>query len=190
MCCSCRVDYIWYGSKTAWGGRLSTDRAEDRVMGALSYVVDSPESMTVCLGVFAMSGGGCRGSFRGRHSFGGRPPSAGRSSGRSRSWRSSRRLGSSRSSRDRVVTYSIYNSRGKRIYVGSTNNPGRRTAQHAKDGRLPRGGQMVVESGPMSRRAAQQLEARKLQGYRRRTGRLPRYNRTSDGQYHHKSSSP
>lgn len=37
----------------------------------------------------------------------------------------------------------------------------------------------------MSRSAAQQLEARKIQGYRSRTGKLPRHNRTSDGQYHH-----
>ena len=85
-----------------------------------------------------------------------------------------------------MVAYSIYNSRGKRIYVGSTSNPGRRTAQHARDGRLTRGGELVVESGPMSRGAAQQLEARKIQGYRRRTGKLPSHNRTSDGQYHHR----
>ena len=85
-----------------------------------------------------------------------------------------------------MVAYSIYNSRGKRIYVGSTNNPGRRAAQHAKDGKLPGGGELVVESKPMSRSAAQQLEARKIQSYRRRTGKLPRLNRTSDGQYHHR----
>ena len=84
-----------------------------------------------------------------------------------------------------MVAYSIYNSRGKRIYVGSTNNPGRRAAQHVRDGRLPRGGELVVESRPMSRGAAQKLEAKKIKGYRRRTGKLPRHNRTSDGQYHH-----
>ena len=56
-----------------------------------------------------------------------------------------------------MVAYSIYNSRGKRIYLGSTNNPGRRAAQHARNGRLPRAGELVVESRPMSWSAAQQL---------------------------------
>ena len=84
-----------------------------------------------------------------------------------------------------MVAYSIYNFRGKRIYVGSTDNPGRRAAQHARDGKLSRGGKLVVESRPMSRKAAQLLEAKKIQGHRRRTGKLPRHNRTSDGQYHH-----
>ena len=70
--------------------------------------------------------------------------------------------------------------------MGSTNSPGRRVAKHARDGGLPRGGELVVESVPPSRGAAQQLEAKKTQGYRRRTGKLPRHNSTSDGQYHHR----
>ena len=130
---------------------------------------------------------GSRSGFGRRRSFGGRSRAAGRNSGRFRSSsRSARRPGSSRSARSGLVAYSIYNSRGKRIYVGSTNNPGRRASQHARDGKLPRGGELVVESRPMSRDAAQQLEARKIQGYQSRTGGLPRHNRTSDGQYHHR----
>ena len=135
-----------------------------------------------------MPGRGFRGGGSGgRRSFSGRSRAAGRSSGRSRSTsRSARRSGSSRSSARGVVTYSIYNSSGKRTYIGSTNNPERRAAEHARDGRLTRGGEMVVESRPTSRDAAQRLEAKKIQGYRRRTGKLPRLNRTSDGQHHHR----
>ena len=86
-----------------------------------------------------MPGRGFRGGFGGRRAFGGRSRAVGRSSGRSRS-RTARRSGSSRSSARGVVTYSIYNSGGKRTYIGSTNNPERRAAEHARDGRLTRGG--------------------------------------------------
>ena len=123
------------------------------------------------------------GASGGRRSFNGRSRAAGRSSGRPRS---SRRSGSSRSSAGGVVAYSIYNSSGNRTYIGSTNNSERRAAEHARDGRLTRGGEMVVESSPMSRDAAQRLEAKKIKGYRRRTGQLPRFNRTPDGQHHHR----
>ena len=134
-----------------------------------------------------MPGKGFRGGFGGRRSFGGRSRAAGRSSGRSRSRsRTARGSGSSRPPAKGAVAYSIYNSSGKRTYIGSTNNPERRAAEHARDGRLTRGGELVVESMPMSREAAQRLEAKKIQGYRRRTGKLPRLNRTSDGQHHHR----
>ena len=99
-----------------------------------------------------------------------------------------RRSGPKKTSQGDVVAYSIYNSRGKRTYVGSTNNPERRAAQHAKNGKLKRGSKMVVESKPMSRKAAERLEAKKIEGYRRRTGQLPRTTKTSDGQYHHRRS--
>ena len=151
-------------------------------------VVDFPESGTGPLGVFTMPRRGFRGGGSGaRRSFSGRSRAAGRSSGRSRSTsRSARRSGSSRSSAGGVGAYSIYDSSGKRTYIGSTNNPERRAAEHARHGRLTRGGEMVVESRPMSRDAARRLVAKKVQGYRRRTRKLPRLNRTSDGHHHHR----
>ena len=79
--------------------------------------------------------------------------------------------------------YSIYNARGKRPCVDTTNDPERRVAQHARPGKLTRSGELVVKSRPMSRRAAERVEAKKIQGYRSRTGRLPKHNKTSDGQY-------
>ena len=82
--------------------------------------------------------------------------------------------------------YSIYDSKGIRTYVGSTNNPERRADQHRKSGKLAKGGKLAVESKPISRKAAERLEAKKIQGYKRRTGRLPEHNKTADGRYHHR----
>ncbi len=133
-----------------------------------------------------MAGRGFRGGgFRGGRSYGGKAHSSGRSSRRGSSSGSGRSSKSrtSKSSQKKAVVYSIYNSRGKRTYVGTTNNPGRRASQHTRSGKLTRGGEMVVESGRMSRRSAEKLESRKIQGYQRRAGRLPKHNKTSDGQY-------
>ena len=136
---------------------------------------------------FGFRSGSSKGGSRGSHSLGGRRP-VGKKSG-SRSSVSSKgsvnkNRGARNSSRKGVVTYSIYNSRGKRTYVGTTANPERRAAQHAKLGKLRRGGKFVVESKRVSRTGAERLEAKKIEGYRRRTGRLPKDNKTSDGQYH------
>ena len=65
-----------------------------------------------------------------------------------------------------VVACSICNVRGRRIYVGSTNNCRRKSAQHERDRRLPRSGELIEESGLISRSVAQQMEARKIKGYR------------------------
>ena len=130
-----------------------------------------------------------RGGFGGRRSFSGRSRGVfgggrGRSMPRSNG---SPRTRSTKTGQRRVFTYSLYNSRGKRTYVGSTNNPERRAAQHVRSGKLKRGGKLVVESEPMSRNTAERLEAKKIAGYRRRTGRLPAHNKTSDGRYHQRS---
>ena len=121
---------------------------------------------------------GRRNSAGGRRlSSGHSPKSRETSSGKSRSKRSSSKQGN-------VVAYSIYSSRGKRTYVGTTNDPDRRAGEHENAGKLKRGGRLVVESKRMSRKAAEQLEAKKIRGYKRRMGRLPKDNKTSDGQYH------
>ena len=122
-----------------------------------------------------------RGGFRGSASRSSRA-SSGRGSSGGGSRRGATRSSGSKSSRG-VRVYSLYDSSGKRTYVGSTNNPARRTSEHAKSGKLAKGGKLKVESKPLSRQAAQRLEAKKIQGYRQRTGSLPKYNRTADGQY-------
>ena len=130
-----------------------------------------------------MAGRGFRGGgFRGGRSFGGRS----RRSYRRGSSSGSRKFSKSRtgkSSQNKAVVYSIYDSRGNRTYVGTTNNPGRRATEHARSGKLTKRGKFVVESKRTARKSAERLEARKIQGYRSRTGRLPKHNKTPDGQY-------
>ena len=137
--------------------------------------------------VYGLRRGRFRKGRKGRHSSRGRQRSNGRRNdsrtANSRKGYAAKGRGSQAPSRG-VVAYSIYNSRGRRTYVGTSNNPARRAAQHAKSGRLKRGGALVVESNPMSRSAAERLEAKKIQGYRSKTGRLPRHNKTPDGQFH------
>ena len=106
-----------------------------------------------------------------------RKSAGGRRSRKSRSGRSS-------SKKKSAVVYSLYDSGGRRSYVGTTHNPARRVGEHKKAGKLKRGGRLVVESGRMSRESAERLEAKKIRGYKRRMGRLPKGNKTSDGQYH------
>lgn len=125
--------------------------------------------------------GGSRGGSKGGASRSSRA-SSGRGSSRAGSKGGGKRLTSSKAAKS-VRVYSLYDSNGKRTYVGSTNNPARRASEHAKSGKLAKGGKLKVESKSMSRQAAQRLEAKKIQGYRQRTGSLPKFNRTSTGQY-------
>lgn len=136
---------------------------------------------------FGLRSGSSKGGSRGSRSSGGRRSVRKKNGSRSsvpRKGSVNRNRGARNSSQKGVVTYSVYNSRGKRTYVGTTANPERRAAQHAKLGKLRRGGKFVVESKRVSRTGAERLEAKKIEGYRRRTGRLPKDNKTSDGQYH------
>ena len=124
------------------------------------------------------------GGRRRRSSGSGRSASGGPSP-KSRKFPSEKRRSNRNSSKKSgVVAYSIYNSGGKRTYVGTTNNPERRAGEHRKTGKLARGGKLVVESKRMPRQAAERLEAKKIRGYKQRVGRLPKDNKTSDGQYH------
>jgi predicted GIY-YIG superfamily endonuclease len=144
----------------------------------------------------ARTSGGGRGSARGSYrsglkGAGGRSQRNGGSNGFSSRTKGTKRSGPATGRGDsrnsgtskNVVAYSVYDSNGKRTYIGSTNNPGRRASEHAKSGKLKRGGSLVVESGPMTRGAAQRLETKKLAGYRSRTGRLPKGNKAPDGQF-------
>ena len=142
------------------------------------------------------SGGGFRGGARGgsKSSFGAASNGGRRSTGRSSSGRSvkgttqsndgsAKKGARSSASGKNVVAYSLYDSRGKRTYIGSTNNPARRATEHSKSGKLKSGGSLVVESPRMNRSDAQRLEAKKLDGYKRRTGRLPKGNTAPNGQF-------
>ena len=115
---------------------------------------------------FGFRGGSFRSGSRGNRSSSGR-----RSAGKRKGNRSSAKSkGARKASQKGVVAYSIYNSRGKRTYVGTTADPERRAAQHAKAGKLRRGGELVVESKRMPRREAERLEAKKIDGIQEKDG--------------------
>ena len=89
-----------------------------------------------------------------------------------------RRRRSSRS-RGKSQGYTIRDRRRRIKYVGETNNPQRRAAEHEQDGKT---GTLKVETGPMSRAAARRWEKRKLANHRKtHRGKNPVYNKTRDG---------
>lgn len=84
----------------------------------------------------------------------------------------------------KAVQYSIRDRRGNTKYVGTTNNPRRRSAEHRKSGKLGYGDSLVVETKAISRKSAESVERGKLASFRKRHGRNPRHNTTSDGRFH------
>lgn len=87
-----------------------------------------------------------------------------------------------RRSRWNVVGYTLRCQRNRVLYIGITNNPRAREAEHRLDGK--RFNHLNIETRPMSRNYAEAWEARRLARYRDYVGRNPHYNRTDDGQYH------
>ena len=83
-----------------------------------------------------------------------------------------------------VVQYSIKSSKGSTKYIGTTNNPRRRAAEHIKSGKLRRGDKLVVETRAVSRKSAESVEAGKLRTHRRQHGQNPKHNATNDGRFH------
>ena len=95
-----------------------------------------------------------RGGSIGNRSSGGRRSVGTRNSGRSSVASKipvNKSRGARSSSQKGVVAYSIYNSKGKRTYVGTTANPKRRAARHSQSGKLTRGGKLLVELNRMPR---------------------------------------
>ena len=109
-----------------------------------------------------------RGSRRGQSSTGGN--------------RSSRRKGQVRNGKS--VQYAIKGAGGQTKYIGTTNNPTRRAAQHKQSGKMGSGDRVVVETRPTSRSKAEGVERAKLKSFRQNNGRNPQHNRTNDGKYH------
>ena len=126
------------------------------------------------------SGGGSR---SGGTSSGGRSQSRGPSSSSGRSG-SQKPTGQVRNGK--AVQYSIKSKDGQTKYTGSTNNPTRRAAEHRKTGKLQSGEKLEVQSRPISRQKAEQLEAGRLKGHRQEHGSNPPRNTTGDGKYHPK----
>lgn len=79
--------------------------------------------------------------------------------------------------RDTVI-YEL--KQGKKVvYKGTTNNPERREAEHKAQGK--RFTKMNVTSRKMTEEGAKKQEAKSLDTYKRNQGKLPRYNKDSDG---------
>ena len=85
----------------------------------------------------------------------------------------------SSSGRRTVRGYTLRGRNGRINYVGVTNNPRRRAAEHRQNGKL---GWMKVENWPMSREAGDSWEAGRLAVYRRyHGGKNPPQNKTRSG---------
>ena len=84
----------------------------------------------------------------------------------------------------KAVQYSIKDSKGRTKYIGTTNNPSRRATEHRESGKLGRGDKLVVETKPVARTSAENVEKGKLYSHRQQHGRNPKHNRTNDGKFH------
>ena len=84
----------------------------------------------------------------------------------------------------KTVQYSIKDKQGDTKYVGTTNNPTRRAAEHRASGKLQPSEKLVVETRAIDRQKAEKVEAAKLASHRRQKGANPARNRTNDGKYH------
>ena len=87
--------------------------------------------------------------------------------------------GSRRASSGRVRGYTLRGKNGRIGYVGVTNNPDRRAAEHKQDGKR---GNLQVETRSMSREVARSWESQRLAAYRRsHGGKNPPQNQTRSG---------
>lgn len=78
-----------------------------------------------------------------------------------------------------VFGYKLTGRRGRTHYVGITNNPRRRAAQHKAAGKT---GRLRASTRKMTRQSARRWEAKTLAKHRKSNrGRNPRYNKTRSG---------
>ena len=84
----------------------------------------------------------------------------------------------------KTVQYSIKDSSGNTKYVGTTNNPSRRAAEHRQTGKMASGDKMAVETKAIPRQSSERVESAKIGAHRRTNGQNPQHNKTNDGRYH------
>ena len=131
-------------------------------------------------GLGSRGGRSPRGGSGGRPSGGPGKASAGRSSsGGAAAGKPKGQINSGK-----TVQYSLQDSRGNTTYIGSTNNPTRRTAQHQQSGKMQPGDKLRVETKAIPRKVAEKVEAAKLASHRQNHGQNPRKNNTNDGRFH------
>lgn len=87
--------------------------------------------------------------------------------------------GGGRPSGNGVRGYTLRGKNGKINYVGTTNNPSRRAAEHQAEGKP---GTLQTETRPMPRQSAEQWETNRLKIYREHHGgKNPPGNKTKNG---------
>ncbi len=80
-----------------------------------------------------------------------------------------------------VRGYTLRGRNGRINYIGVSNNPDRRAAEHKKDGKR---GSMKVETRSMSRESARRWESGRLATYRRNNGgKNPPANKSRSGRW-------
>ena len=84
----------------------------------------------------------------------------------------------------KTVQYAVKDAKGNTKYVGTTNNPTRRAAEHQQTGKLTGRDKLVVQTRAIPRKAAESVEAAKIAAHRKATGANPQHNATPDGKYH------
>lgn len=78
-----------------------------------------------------------------------------------------------------TITYALYDKK-KKVYIGTTNDPEERAAQHKNQGK--RFTRMEKTSRRMTEDGAMKKEAERLKSYRQgHSGRNLRHNKSSDG---------
>jgi len=83
--------------------------------------------------------------------------------------------------RKKKVTYKLVKD-GRAVGIGTTNNPARRNFEHSESEK--RYDYLQVTSPRVPKSEADWRETRNLRSFKETTGRLPRYNKTSDGKFH------
>lgn len=87
--------------------------------------------------------------------------------------------GGGRPSGSGVRGYTLRGKNGKINYVGTTNNSGRRAAEHKSDGKT---GRLQMETPPKSRGSAERWEANRLKTHRtNHGGKNPPHNKAKNG---------
>jgi len=80
----------------------------------------------------------------------------------------------------KAVTYKLVKN-NRAVYVGTTNSPKLRNAQHIAAGK--KYDYMQITSPRVSKSEAERRETRNLSSYRKATGKKPKYNKTSNGKF-------
>lgn len=78
-----------------------------------------------------------------------------------------------------VYVYALIDENDDVVYIGTTNNKGRREQEHRSEGKIF--SQMRLRDGPMTASGAKRREEELLDQYWADHGKSPKYNKDPDG---------